>query len=120
MMVFRVGFLGMDAFPSTSFGCIANISGRNPLENRVPFARLDVAIIQTLTGGMRTRGTGRGGFTVQQACCRPTSENLERTCVEKLGVKTRNKLHTSSIRIESFLKFMRNMYFLSFLFCSLM
>lgn len=109
MTGFGTSLLVVDAF----YFCIVplcSFSGRNPLETRAPFASLNIAIIQTLTGGMRTHGRERGGCTVQQTQCRPISRNLERTCAEKLEVKTRNKLHTSSIRMGSVLKFMRNMF----------
>ena len=109
MTGFGTGLLGVDAL----YFCIVplcSFSGRNPLETRAPFASLNIAIIQTLTGGMRTHGRERGGCTVQQTQCRPISRNLERTCAEKLEVKARNKLHTSSIRLKSVLKFMRNKF----------
>jgi hypothetical protein len=71
MMVLRAGcrlpvagLLGMAAFSCASLRYVA-ISGKNPLESCVPFARPNIAISQTLTSGMRTHGTGRGGSAVQ-------------------------------------------------------
>jgi hypothetical protein len=102
-------------FSCASFRYVA-ISDGNPLEGCVPFARLNIAIIQTLTGGMRTHGTGRGGSTVQQhSLCRPVSQTWSGHVLRSWKYRQENKLHTSSIRIESFLKFMRNMYFSLFI-----
>lgn len=109
----------MVAFSCASFRYEA-ISGGNPLEGCVPFARLNIAIIQTLTGGMRSHGTGPDGWlhcpaTLAVSLRLTNLETWSGHVLRSCKYRQENKLHTSSIRIESFLKFMRNMYFSLFI-----
>lgn len=74
---------------------LCSSSGRNPPENWAPFARLNITIIQTLTGGMRTHGTGRDGCTVQQT---PMSLHLKKLGTDMCWeVGSKNKKQTPYI-----------------------
>jgi hypothetical protein len=53
-----------------------------------------------------------GGYSVQRhSLCRPVSPTWSGHVLRSWKFRQENKLHTSSIRTEAFLKFMRNMYF---------
>lgn len=70
---------------------LCSFSGRNPHETRAPFARMNIAIIQTLTGGMRTHGTGWGGCTVQQTPMSPYLKKLGTDMCWEVGSKNKKQ-----------------------------
>lgn len=70
---------------------LCSFSGRNPLETGAPFARMNIAIIQTLTGGMRTHGRGRGGCTVQQTPMSPYLKKLGTDMCWEVGSKNKKQ-----------------------------
>lgn len=109
MTGFGTGLLGMDAFYSVSFRCAASVAG---ILLRIELHSPGWTLLSFKLWLEAWEPTGEDGVAVlsSKPQCRPISRNLERTCAEKLEVKTRNKLHTSSIRMESVLKFMRNMF----------
>ena len=70
---------------------LCSFSGRNPHETRAPFARMNIAIIQTLTGGMRTHGRGRGGCSVQQTPVSPYLKKLGTDMCWEVGSKNKKQ-----------------------------